>query len=262
MAEHVTYPRNGYPLSEAELRLKMGNNPLFEWLRFYSRDRIHFFEDFLTTAAGTESTDLLDQFTTATGATATVFTHAAHQSGIINGVSGTTAATSGLQLYTPAIWSGDLYAGCEVRLRTSVITEQELSVGFASTLPAVNTNVINSLATPTFNTTANGAMYVQNHATATTTSGLYTIGTAITAAKTATTTHRLVADTFSTIRIQLVVNQVFMWINGQLVVSHNTAGTNYIEGGTLASFFISSKRSDTTDSTVHVDYIRLWQARL
>ncbi len=257
MADNAMLPLAGYPLSELELRKYMGNGPRFEFLRFFARDRIHIFDDFTQPVIATDNWTY-----TAPGATATGFVHSPHQSGIIRGVSGTTAATSGLKITTPAMWYGDQFAGMEMRLRTSVITETRIEAGFAATSPTINTKYINSLATPTFNTTANGALYVYDNASATTTTGLYTIGTAITAAKTATTAQRFVADTFLTVRIQLVIDQVYCWVNGQLMVKHNVGTTQYIEGGTANSLVLSIVRSDTTTANNDVDYIRVWQARL
>lgn len=256
MAENYAHPMQGYPLSDAEIYKKMARNPLSEFLRFQSRDRVHFFDDFLV------DTINLDNYVLAAGATATAFAHSAHASGIVRGASGTTAATSGLQIYTPAMWYGDQFAACEIRMRTSVITETRLEMGFADALPAVNTSVGNNLSTPTFNTAADVAMYLFDDASSTVTSGLYTDGTSITAAKTATTSGRPTANTFITVRLQLVVNHVLMWVNGQLLASHNTAGTDYIEGGTACRFFLSHKKSNTTDSNIDIDYIRVWQARL
>jgi hypothetical protein len=256
MAENVTYPISGYPLSDAELSKKMGKNPLYEFLRFSSRDRVHFYDDFLG------DTINLDNYVLATGATATAFAHAAHASGIVQGASGTTAATSGLQIYTPAMWYGDQYAGCEVRFRASVVTETRLECGFVDALPSVNTAVGNNLSTPSYNTAADVAIYLYNDASATKTSGFYTDGTAIAPVKTATTTGRPTANTFITVRIQLIGNQGYMWVDGKLLAAHNTAGTDYIEGGTALRFFLDHKKSDTTDSNVEIDYIRCWQARL
>lgn len=257
MARYET-PEYGYPRSLPELRKFHQRGAEFDFMKLDTKDYVHLFEDFLQASATAE---IADKFTVAAGATATTWTTSAYAGGMVRGASGTTAATSGLQISTPAIWYGDQYAGCEVRVRNSVITEQRLEIGFADALPSVNTLISSNLSTPTFNTAADVAIYLQDHATATTTSGFYTDGTSITAAKTATTTNRFAADTWYTVRIQLMVNQARLWINGIPMVSHKTPGTDYIEGGTALKFVISSKRSDTTDSNIDIDYIRVWQLR-
>ncbi len=243
-------------LSEAEIRKAMGKGPGFEFLALGARDSVHFFDDFLG------DTINLDNYVLATGATATAFAHSAHASGMIRGALGTTAATSGLQIYTPAMWYGDQNCRMEMRLRTSSILELRVEAGFASTLPAVNTTIVNSMATPTFNTTANGSIYLYNETGGTTTTGLYTIGTAISAAKTATTTNRYVADTFLTLRMACLTNRVKVWIDGVELVSHDTGTTNYVEGGTAMSAVVSLKANSTTDSNIDIDYIRIVQDRL
>lgn len=256
MPSNPTWPGIGSPLSDRELKRFNQKSAEYEFLRYLTTDRVHIFDDFTQPVIATDNWTY-----TTPGATTTGFAHSAHASGIIRGVSGTTAATSGLKITTPAMWSGDLFCGMEIRLRTSVITEDRHEMGFASTSPSINTKYVNSMATPTFNTTANGALYLYDHATATTTSGLYTIGTAITAAKTATTTNRIVADTWQKVRIQIVTNHVYLWVDGIPLVKHNVSGTNYVEGGTLASLVLSIVRSDTTDANQDVDYIRVWQDR-
>ena len=253
-------------MSEAELDRRMGENPLKDFLRHLATgDRIEHFNDFFrpvsdALVAATNN----DHFVyTTVGATATTWAHVAHQSGIIRGVSGTTAATSGLEIHTPVMYSGDLYCGAEIRYRTSNIVDRRIEFGFASTQPTVDTAYVNSLVTPTFNTTANAAIYEYHNASATTTTGLYTIGTAITAAKTATTTNRPVNSTFQRIRMQLIVNRVFVWVDGvPLATAHNAGTTDYIEGGTLAGMTFKVLGTSTTDANNDVDYIRTWQQRL
>jgi hypothetical protein len=264
MPANPTWPQIGSPLSERELKRFKQRDAEYEFLRYLTTDRRHFFEDFGSPVADgfVAETNIGHLIYTTPGATTTGFAHVAHADGVIRGVSGTTAATSGLKIATPVEYYGDQMCGMEVRYRTSVITEERIEMGFASTSPSINTKYVNSMATPTFNTTANAALDLYDHATATTTSGLYTIGTAITAAKTATTTNRPVADTWQTIRIQVVTNHVYVWVDGIPLVKHNTSGTNYIEGGTAAAWVFSVVRSDTTDANQELDYVRTWQNRL
>lgn len=249
-------PRVGGPLTEKELRKFQQEGSKFNFLKFYSVGAVHFFDDFLV------DTINLDNYALSTGATATAFAHSANRDGIIRGVHGTTAATSGLQLVTPVTWSGDFYCGFEVRFRLSVITEQRLEIGFANALPAVNTNVGNNLSTPTFNTSANLLMYLYDETGGTTTTGFYSDGTGATAAaaKTATTTNRPVADTWQTVRIQTFgdTNKAALWVDGNLLVD---SGAVLHEGGTANLFFIAATRANTTDCNLDIDYIRIWQER-
>lgn len=245
-------PLRGNVLSSASLRKVMAKGPLYDHLLLSASDIVHFYDDFLV------DTINLDQYVLVAGATATAFAHLAAENGIVRGVSGTTAATSGLQLYTPAMWYGDRNAGCEVRFRTSVITETRWEFGFADALPAVDTAIGNNLSTPTFNTAADVAIYLFDDASSVVTSGLYTDGTAITAAKTATTTNRPVANTYQTVRIQVLTNAVLLWVDGILLAQH---AADSIEGGTALRFVISHKKSDTTNSNTDIDYIRIWQER-
>lgn len=249
-------PLLGGPLTEKELRKFLQEGAKFDFLKYYSVGMVHQFDDFLGDAIN------LDLYASTAGATATAYASTADRDGMIRGVHGTTAATSGLLLQTPAMWYGDYYCGVEVCFRLSVITEQRIEIGFGNAVPAANTTVVNSLATPTFNTLANGVVYVYDHAGSTTTSGFYSDGTSSTAAaaKTATTTNRPVADTWQTVRIQTFGsnNSAALWVDGKRLV--NTGGVLH-EGGTANVFFISATRSDTTDCNLDIDYIRLWQER-
>ena len=247
-------PKVGSPLSEKELRKFFQEGNKFNFLKYLSIGAVHQFDDFLGDAIN------LDLYAITKGATATDFTATADRNGMIRGIHGTTAATSGLLIQTPAMWYGDYFAGFEIRYRLSVITEQRVEIGFGNAVPSVNTTVVNSLATPSFNTLANGVVYVYDHATATTTSGLYSDGTGGTAAaaKTATTTNRPVADTWQTVRIQTFgdTNKAALWVDGVLLVD---GGSVLHEGGTANVFFLSATRSDTTDCNLDIDYIRIWQ---
>lgn len=249
-------PRVGGPLTEKELRKFSQEGAHFNWLKFQSQGVVHFFDDFLG------DTINLDNYAVTAGATATVFAISAHANGMIRGAHGTTAATSGLLLQTPAQWYGDYFTGFEIRYRLSVITEQRLEIGIGNAVPAANTTVVNNITTPTFNTLANGVVYMYDHTGSTTTSGLYSDGTGGTAAaaKSATTTNRPVADTWQTVRVQTHGdnNSASLWIDGVLLKSNT--GTLH-EGGTANVFFLSATRSDTTDCNLDIDYVRIWQER-
>jgi hypothetical protein len=107
---------------------------------------------------------------------------------------------SGLQLQYGAqkYYKGQYGAVLHCLLRISAITEIRVELGFVDALPAVNTTIVNSLATPTFNTTASGAVFVYDHTgSSVTTMGLYGIGTGVAANKAAVTAPAVAATLYS-----------------------------------------------------------------
>src|ERR1051326_922707 len=142
--EILAYPRSGFPLSVGELKKNVLRGPLFSFLKYQaSRDTLTFFDDFFLKAL-----DATNLYTIATGSTATAFAPSQTlEDGVLRGVSGTTAATSGLQVSLPAtVFTGSRNAGCEIRWQTSVVTETRIEMGFVDAFPAVNTTLVNSLA--------------------------------------------------------------------------------------------------------------------
>lgn len=253
MPDQNKQPRTGYPLGRSELRKSMGRGPLRDYLDFSSRDVVHYFHDF------GETTFLTNPWTVAAGATATTWAITVAENGLLRGVSGTTAATSGLQLMSPAFFFGDRNCGCEVRYKLSAITEVRTEIGFVDAAPAVNTSIVNNLSTPTFNTAAEAAIYLFDDASSVVTSGLYTDGSgAIAAAKTATTTGRPTAATFTTVRVQVIGDTVTCWVDGALLVEGSAQA---IEGGTALRFVFSQKTSNTASKNIDIDYVRMWQDR-
>ena len=252
----LAYPRSGFVLSAAELRRAYARGPLERFLRFYAkRDVVLLFDDFMTKAL-----DATNLYTVATGATATAFAPSQTlEDGVLRGVSGTTAATSGLQFQIPVTgFTGSKNAGCEVRWQTSVVTETRIEMGFVNALPAVNTSIVNNLTTPTYNTTATAALYLFDNASSTNTGGLYMIGSAVSATKSATTTTYPTAATYQTVRIQVNGTKVSMWVDGILVAQPTADG---LTAADALKFVFSHKKNDTTTSNVDIDYIAVWKDR-
>jgi hypothetical protein len=205
--------------------------------------------------------DTTNFWTVAAGSGATTWAVRAEAGGWIRGTGGTSSAVSGLQLSIPQkYFTGTSGAGFAALIRLSDISECRLTCGFADALPAVNTKIINSMATPTFNTATAGAMYMYDHQATTTTSGLYTIGTSSTAAKVATTTNRFVAATTLFVAVELNGTVARCWVgngNGPLAATSNAVTPS---DGLIP--FIEYQQSDGVSSTVDVDALWHWSNRV
>ena len=248
--------------SRATLRKVMGKtSPLFEFLDFNALRDVQFDKwDF-----NIKALDTTNQWTVAAGATATTWAVNASVGGWLRGVTGTTASTSGLQLSIPQkYWKGDNNAGMACLFRTSAIEELRIEIGFADALPSVNTTVVNSLTTPSYNTATDAALYVYDHTGTATTMGLYTAGTGHTAAKQAFTAPAPVADTPFFVAVQLLGNRAYLFVKSGAgpIVSANAGTTNYIEGGNGVLPIVSLKGSDTTSKNFDIDFICTWSERL
>lgn len=248
-------------LTEGDLRRYRGLGPLFNFLRYQSRNCVRVFDDF------TGDTLNGDNFVVTAGATATTYAHSAQANGMIRGACGTTAATSGLLLASPLMWYGDQDCGCEVRMKISDLDEVRVEIGFVDTnMQSVNTPQVNNLSTPTFNNSiADAALWLYDDSSTTRTSGLYTIGTAIDAAKTAGSVAAPVADTYFTVGIQISQNYVQCYQGtglGPMSLVADRGRTASIEGGTALRFVICVELDDTNDTNVDIDYIDVWQQRL
>lgn len=252
------YPLAGNTLTNTELKRRLGaKGPLYEFLSPYALgSTVQFVDDFLDPTA----LDLSKWTVPTAGATATTWAITLAANGAVRGVSGTTAATSGLKMNGPKVWSGANNMGCEVRYMTSDITENRIEFGFVNAMPTINNPIVNSLVTPTFNTTADAAVYVYNHTGSTTTSGLYAIdSTASTgdAEKAATTTNRPVNSTWQTVRITLQGALATLWVDGVKLGSIASA----IKPATTCQFFISTLNNSTTSQNNDIDYVRVWADR-
>lgn len=252
------YPLAGNTLTNLELRKRLGaKGPLYEFLSpFALGSTVNFFDDFALAAL-----DLSSWTIPAAGATATTWAITLAASGLLRGITGTTAATSGLKMNTPAVWLPTSNMGCEVRYRTSDITENRIEIGFVNAMPTINVNMVNSLVTPTFTTTVDAALFVYDNASAATTSGLYTVdSTAVTgiAQKVLTTTNRPVNATFQTIRLTLQGAIASLWVDGVKLAVLSAA----IKPAATCQFVISTKASSTTSQNLDIDYVRVWEDRV
>ncbi len=250
--------RTGFPMSEAQLRKMGGMGLRFDFLKMLAlRNNAGLIApqyDFQIKAV-----DTTNLWTVAAGATATTWAVRAEPGGWIRGVTGTTAATSGLQLSIPQkYWNGDVGSLLLCLLKISAITEIRVEVGFADALPSVNTTVVNSLSTPSFNTTAAAAAFVYDHTGSTTTMGLYGIGTAVAANKTAVTAPVPVADTLYPVCVQLVTNKAFLYLGD----SDTPVASVDIEGGDGLIPFVSVKGSNTSSKNVDIDLFLPQSGRL
>lgn len=246
-----------FPMSKKALRKNNQFSPQYDFMEFLAtRDFAFDVFDF-----NVKALDTTNQWTVAAGATATTWAVRGEAGGWIRGVSGTTAATSGLQLSIPtAYWTGSAKAAFAIGYRPSVITETRFEMGFVNALPSVNTNIGNNLTTPTFNTTTTAAIYLFDHTGSTTTSGLYTIGSAASAQKAQTTTYRPTAAGY---------HFVYIEVNGQTVSLYT--GDSDAPIATLTSAVTAAdalipvsahKKSDTTTSNIDIDFIAVASGRL
>jgi hypothetical protein len=204
--------------------------------------------------------DTTNHWTVANGAGATTWAVFADVGGMIRGATGATAATSGLQLQYGAqkYYKGQYGAVLHCLLRLSAITELRVELGFVDALPAVNTSIINSLATPTFNTTAAGAVWVYDHTGSTTTMGLYGIGTGVAASKVAITAPAPVAATLLPVTVVLI-NSVALVFVGDVDVPQASVAIKNTDGLIPV---MSVKGSDTTTKNVDLDVFAPFSGRL
>lgn len=247
-----------FPLSDAFItRFKPSRGYEVDFLKARA-SRSRAFEVFDFNVKALDTTNI---WTVAAGATATTWAVRGEAGGWIRGISGTTAATSGLQLSIPtSYFTGAATCGMAVIYRLSVITETRVEMGFVNALPAVNTSIVNSLATPTFNTAATAALFAFDHTGSTTTAGLYTDGSAVAAQKAAVTTNLPAAATTHFAAIEVNSQVVTMWLGdaSQPVASL----TGAVTAADALIPVISHKKSDTTTSNVDIDTIFLWSGRV
>ncbi len=264
MAVFNSAPSSGrHPLSIETLRRKMGvGGPLFEYMKhFASRDVVRHFDDFLG------DTINLDDYAVATGggAASAVWAINVQEDGWIRATTGTAGdATTTMSLIGPAIYYGDRNPGMEVRFKPiTAVTEVKIEMGFVDVVPSSNATVVNSVTTPTVNASVvDAAVYHFRNASSVITNTFATIGTTISAAKTAFTPPTAVAaNTKYRIRIQLIGNTAYLLMDDVLVASHKTAGTDYVEGGNPLAPWIAVQASNGTSKSLDVDYIDRWKDR-
>jgi hypothetical protein len=232
--------------------------PLREYLaRLAYPDQVFYFDDFLG------DTINLDNYAVANGggASATSFAIAVASGGTIASDEGTANdATASSSLIMPKIFYGDQNCGCHIRLKSSAVTSIVLECGFIDAVPGSNTAGVNDVDTPTAYAT-DAALFHLHTGQTLTTPAFVTAGTSFTTTKTsvaATLASIPAAATYCDVRIQLVGDAAYCWVNGILVASHTGSK---VEGGTALAPWIYHRALTATSRTVTVDYIAAWQDR-
>lgn len=256
------------PQSRRELRKNFPGaefSPHYQFLDNLSlRDVVYFFDDFDELVL-----DTTNRWSVGAGASATTWAilqtaSVAGQDGMLRGVSGSTAATSALQLFRPVMFKGDNFCGMEVYWKSSVLVNKRVEIGFANAAPAINTTIINNITTPTFNTVTDAAVYMFDNASATNTMGLYTLNSdGATAAKTAFTRQLPTVNVYTHVRLEIKTDSAWLWVNGDMVASLTGAdASGAIEGGTALLPIISIKSADTVQGNFDVDFFKTTADRL
>jgi hypothetical protein len=248
----------GFGLAERKLETSWGRGKRFDALRMLMlRDwgGTNPVNDFLVKAF-----DTTNFWSVANGAGATTWAILAEIGGFIRGVTGATAATSGLQLQYAAqkYYKGQYGALLHCLLKISAITEIRVEIGFVDALPAVNTTIVNSLATPTFNTTASGAVFVFDNASSVITMGLYGIGTGVAANKAAVTAPAVAVDTLYSVTVLLLNGKALLFLGDADVPC---ASVNIKNSDGLIPV-VSVKGSDTNSKNVDIDLFQPISGRL
>lgn len=248
-----------FPLSKKNLRKFSGlDSPLYEFLEYAAVRDV----SFQTYDFNVKALDTTNIWTVAAGTGATTWAVRAEAGGWLRGVTGTTAATSGLQLQIPQkYWTGTSAAGMACLFRLSSATEIRIEVGFADAIPAVNTTLVNSLVTPTFNTATAAALYVYDQTGTAATSGLYTAGTSATSAVNAITGVAPTATTPFFVAVQAVGNTVWCYAGDRAYPVARTSGANFV-GTDGLTLIVSVKGSATASVNVDIDKIMHWSNSL
>ncbi len=262
MATKHPHPRKGHPLSRAELRKFNGQGALYEFLDYYAQHDTFFRSwDFEGDAFGADFWAVAN----GGGAAAVSFATNVQRSGVIRATTGTANdATASSSIISPAIYYGDANCGCEFHWKPiTAVTETRIEQGFVDVVPSSNASVVATLITPTVNASiVDAAVQVYNHTGSTTTNQLTTIGTTIAAVKTTYTPPvAIAATTYNWIRLQLLTNQVLLWMDGVLVAKHNDGTTNYIEGGSALALFAYIRANNATSKSLDLDFVGAWQDR-
>jgi len=240
-------------------------DPLGQFLTMYAwRDVVanhandpHFLGDTLETNFWTTNAG--------TGATAFAVPATPGLGGTITGATGTdgTAGNRVVNLYGAPVWKGDNNCGMEVRLKVSAVTSIEFALGFIDTHDTITTAVplFGDIDTPTLAAGIGDAALVgMDTAETLATLALAGVGSGGLAAahKTAIGTLAPTADTFMTIRLQLIGNDAFVSIDDggtQTTASKTTC----IEGGTLVRPILAISGVTNTSRTYTLDYWYVWQ---
>jgi hypothetical protein len=202
-----------------------------------------------------------------TGATAFAVPGTPLLGGAVTGATGTNGTESNrcVNLYGSPIYAGDKNCGVEFRLKVGAASSNvEWACGFIDTHTTITTPIplFGDIDTPTLGSGIGDAALVgQDTAETLTTAALVTLGsTPYSAAKTAIGTFAPTATTYFTVRIQLIGDDAYVFVNdsGTLITAKKTSA---IEGGTLVRPIIAISGPTATTKTWDIDYIARWQDR-
>ncbi len=260
------FHRKGHPYSVQTLMRQGGiapGSPIFAFLeRFSIPTNIWQFDDFLGDAIN------LDLYAVANGGGASAASYAINTQvgGFIRATTGTANdATASASLITPVQWYGDQFAMSEWRWKipSAAVTEVRVEMGFVDVVPGSNASIFNSLTTPTVNASVvDAAAYAYNHTSSTTSNILGTIGTTIDAAKTNLTMPTAITTAVANIiRLHMIRNHVYLFVDGAMVAHHDVGGTNYVEGGSALALFSYVRANSATTKSHDIDYIAAMQER-
>jgi len=257
-APNPRWPIDGFPSSLAALRRALGKGPLYNILgKNQVQDFVHDVDDFWG------DTINLDLYAVANGggASAASFATQVLEDGWIRATTGTAGDdTASASIIGPAIYFGARDPGIEIRFRpVTAVTETRIEMGLIDVVPGSSKSAINSLTTPTVNTSVvEAALYVYNHAGATTTNELVTIGSAVSAQKaTFTPPTAIAAGTAYTMRLQIDSLSALLWMDGKLVATLPAA----IAGTVGLCFWARVSASNATSKSLEIDYRDIWKRR-
>lgn len=272
MPNHLL-PTKGYRHSLEMLKRVPGaasdHDELYQYLkRFATADRVYRIDDFDRKAI--DSTNL---WSVANGGGAGVASFATNvqNNGVVRATTGTANdATASASLIGQLNKYGDLNAGLEVRFKFETsIAALKFEVGFIDAVPGSNAGGVTDEDTPTL--VAGDAALVSLDTSETYTKlGFYTKGSTASqnAARTSlsgipglTSGTDIIISTYLTVRIQLLTNYAYCWVNGALVASHDTQAAGHVEGGVALAPWVYVAANSATSKSMDVDYVEYWQDR-
>lgn len=260
MPEMMNMPNPGFRNSRAELLKKMGRNPLMNFLDTFAFHHTYFFfDDFQG------DTINLDNWAVANsgGAGVSNFATVVGRDGRVQAATGTSDNGS-LSMVGPLIYYGDANVVMQARVKTDVVVGLNFEVGLIDGVPGSNAGGVNDEDTPTANMT-DGAVISMDTDETFTALGFYTAGTTFTTTRTSaagvprfTSGTTPVLDRYFTVRIELITNAAYCFVNGVLIASHTG---NKVEGGTALAPWFYWRTRDTTTKLASLDYVAIWAER-
>jgi hypothetical protein len=263
----ATRPSGGYPLSFRELKKFSQRGPMYRYLESLAKgSRVELFDDMLP------STMIATNWAVAnsSGTSAASFAALADTAdGVLQGDTGTDDNGSISLIGQHVAWYGDQNCGMEIRLKTDVVTDFNIETGFATAAPGSNAAVFTDVDTPTIVT--DSAIFAVDTDQTIVTAAFGTDGstsnqdvkrTSLAGIPGFTAGNLPVAATFYTVRIQLIGNSAYCFVNGKLVASHDDDPQGNIEGGTKVAPWVYCRTRSTTAVFPEIDYIWVWQDRL